>query len=515
MKSTGIKKRIQELVESISAGMYEREEIIAVALLGALCGQNTFLYGPPGTAKSLISRRIACAFEKPRYFEYLMNRFSTPEEVFGPVSIKALKEDNYVRKTDCYLPKADFAFLDEIWKSSPAILNTLLTLINERIFRNGESIERAPLKALIAASNETPDINQGLEALYDRFIVRLLVAPINERQHFDFLIDSKPTDAETSISESLIIKPDEWKEWMEKIHSVSLSAETKTIIHLIRKKLSEQEGDDKVYVSDRRWQRAAILMKAAAFFNDRSATNHSDAMLLQHVLWTKEGNQQKISDIVSDSVRESGFDSGIDLASIDREKESLDGEIHRELFYSADVYKTTKLGGVDYLECKTNIASASHYIYSVSSNGDNVQVYIPLSKIKSNDEFHPCDRNGNDVEELVCKFDSQGSCLISASWRGQNKYGFKPEVLFHKGDKNQNVNQRLVLSLSNAISSIKEILYEILDKVEKQQAGYEFSLKSVFVSDDKIKIAISGISDQLDNIRLRITDCERLEELCR
>ena len=93
-----IQKRIGALINSVSADMYEREEIIAVALLAALCGQNTFLYGPPGTAKSLISRRIACAFDQPEYFEYLMNRFSTPEEVFGPVSIKALKEDQYIRE---------------------------------------------------------------------------------------------------------------------------------------------------------------------------------------------------------------------------------------------------------------------------------------------------------------------------------------------------------------------------------------------------------------------------------
>jgi len=85
--------RIKNIVKQISGGMHEREEIISLALLGALSNQNTFLYGPPRTAKSLISRRIACAFEGPTYFEYLMNRFSTPEELFGPVSIKALKED--------------------------------------------------------------------------------------------------------------------------------------------------------------------------------------------------------------------------------------------------------------------------------------------------------------------------------------------------------------------------------------------------------------------------------------
>ena len=133
-----MQKRITDLLQQLTNGIHERNQIMAVSLLGAIAGHNTFLFGPPGTAKSLISRRLACAFENPQYFEYLMNRFSTPEEVFGPVSIKALKEDRYIRKINGYLPTADFAFLDEIWKSSPAILNNLLTIINEHIFKNGD-----------------------------------------------------------------------------------------------------------------------------------------------------------------------------------------------------------------------------------------------------------------------------------------------------------------------------------------------------------------------------------------
>ena len=135
-QNRAMQDRIHGLLKQLSAGMHEREQIIAVALLGAIAGHNTFLYGPPGTAKSLISRRLSAAFKSKSYFECLMNRFSTPEEVFGPVSIKELKEDRYVRKTEGYLPTAEFAFLDEIWKSSPAILNNLLTIINEHLFKN-------------------------------------------------------------------------------------------------------------------------------------------------------------------------------------------------------------------------------------------------------------------------------------------------------------------------------------------------------------------------------------------
>lgn len=513
-KSNGLQERIHQLVDAVSDGMFEREEIIAVSLLGALCGQNTFLFGPPGTAKSLISRRIACAFQRPTYFEYLMNRFSTPEEVFGPVSIKALKEDQYTRKTEAYLPKAEFAFLDEIWKSSPAILNTLLTLINERVFRNGELVERAPLKALIAASNETPEANQGLEALYDRFIIRLFVGPISQGENFDRLLNSKPTDADVEIPEDLVVQPHEWIEWRSRSQDVTLSPETLTIIHLIRSSLAEKSEELEVYVSDRRWQRAAMLMKASAFFNGRVETNHSDAVLLKHCLWTREDNRHAVIGLVENALREAGFESGFNLAEMDKSKDDLDKEINHELFHTADVYETKLLNEKEYFFFKAD------FKVNYSAYKESKKLYVPREKLKSKQKFHPLDARGNKQEDVWCKFDGQGTCSVSLNDEYHYRYGSQtvectPKILFRKGDKKQDINIRLVESLSNAVGDLKKELEEILRQVESKSRDYQKVLSSPFISEADIQLVLSGITEQIDSLKLRIKDCERLEELCR
>ena len=246
------KERIKNLISSLAENLQEREDIISIALLGSLIEESIFFYGPPGTGKSLIARRISTAFHNQKYFEYLMQKFSTPDEIFGQVSISELKKDNYKRLTEGFLPTATFAFLDEIWKSSPAILNTLLTILNERLFKNGKILENCPLKVIISASNEVPPKNQGLEALYDRFLLRVPVFPIKDKNNFEILLESNNVKTKTNIKNEYKISPNEVEKWKNEINNIKLSKETFNIIHILRTLLFEKAEELDIYVSDRR-----------------------------------------------------------------------------------------------------------------------------------------------------------------------------------------------------------------------------------------------------------------------
>ncbi|HDR1141201.1 AAA family ATPase [Pasteurella multocida] len=500
--------RISRLLQQLNTNMHEREQILAITLLGAISGQNTFLYGPPGTAKSLISRRLSYAFETSNYFECLMNRFTTPEEIFGPISIQELKADRYIRQIEGYLPTADFAFLDEIWKSSPAILNNLLTIINEHIFKNGNERIDVPLKSLISASNEVPAENQGLDALYDRFILRLLVPPIQGNDNFNQLLNSKPSSEKLNISPELIISTKELGQWREQLHNVSLSNDTLLIIKYIRQELADKFDELKVYVSDRRWQRAALLLKASAFCNGRMETNHSDVVLLKYCLWTTPENREEVENIVMEAIKECGFDSGIDLADLDREKDKLDKEIHKELYHSKDIYDTVSLANKKkYFKVNANFKSSWR-------GSQPCLIYIDYSNFKNKDNFYPVDENGNEMSRFICNFNKQGSCIIKDRQGDYDDFEFIPKPLFHKGDKKDDINKRLIKSLSDSIKEIRQELTEVLNLVEDKNKKYKEQLQSPFVSENEIDIAVSGILEQIEQLKLRIADCERLESLC-
>lgn len=287
--SAAQREHIRELIGWMSQGVYEKEQILAGALLCAVAGENMFLLGPPGTAKSMVASRLKMVFKDGRSFDYLMSRFSTPDEIFGPVSISRLKnDDRYERLTAGYLPEADVVFLDEIWKAGPSIQNTLLTVINEHVFHNGGRATRTPMKVLIAASNELPAKDEGLEALWDRFLMRMVSNCIESDAAFFKMLTSE-TAPVTPLPERLYITDELYGKWQSESRAVAMDGSVVAAIKALRRRFAglekEDGGQGRYYISDRRWRKAYRLMQTSAFLNGRAAINLSDYLLLVHCFW--------------------------------------------------------------------------------------------------------------------------------------------------------------------------------------------------------------------------------------
>ncbi len=316
-------ERFKQLLGEMNRGIYEKETEISLSLLAALAGESIILLGPPGVAKSMVARQLKTAFRDAQSFEYLMSRFSTPDEIFGPVSIQKLKtSDTYERAVEGYLPTADVVFLDEIWKAGPAIQNTLLTVINEKIFRNGNREMHLPLKLLVAASNELPAKGEGLEALWDRFVFRIESRPIKLEKNFRAMLLEAPTDflGPTDFTDStdssgsmgksdsadfsdLKITAEEYAEWAEKISKIGVKEEVLDAISAIRKSLRAVNVDEaaerrNIYVSDRRWKNIVRLLRTSAFMQDREEVDICDLLPIYHCLWQEPEERDAIRNIV-------------------------------------------------------------------------------------------------------------------------------------------------------------------------------------------------------------------------
>ncbi|GHU97822.1 ATPase [Spirochaetia bacterium] len=411
-----VKERIKALLEQLNKGIYEKEEVMALALLSSIAGESIFLLGPPGVAKSLIARRLKYAYKDGTVFEYLMSRFSTPDEIFGPVSISKLKdEDKYERITKNYLPSSSVIFLDEIWKAGPSIQNALLTVLNEKIFRNGEKEIQVPMKALISASNELPAKDEGLEALWDRFLVRLIVEGITDRERFDAMI-SMPSAPFDDKEIDKIIDPDkritdeEYEAWSKAIDTITIPENIFNVIDVIRKEIAqhnekEENAENQIYVSDRRWRKIVRLLRTSAFLNDRKEVDLMDCILIKDCVWNEKAQIGTIFWAFSDAIVKHGYTVSFDFKGIKDELTAFQTEINEETKFVKDTrVEVLTNARKDYYEINAQIdghnllitqnefknltnANQQMYLYYWHTSYQSVQQYSAYNIRKGNSKF--------------------------------------------------------------------------------------------------------------------------------
>ena len=287
--SEQLRDRLEGLLGQLEDGLIERRREVRLILLAALAGEHSLLLGPPGTAKSELARRLHLAFSEARYFERLLTRFSVPEELFGPLSIRALEEDRYERHTAGFLPEASIAFIDEVFKANSAILNALLTLLNEREFDNGAGRVHCPLISAIGASNEVPD-DEVAAAFFDRFLLRIPVSPVSG-EGFRALLALPPLDSGGTIFDGALDAA-ERDALARCAAAVALPAEVAERMVELRTWLVARD----IAVSDRRWVKVAGLLRTAAASEARDAISPWDLMLLPGCLGRDEAEQQAVRD---------------------------------------------------------------------------------------------------------------------------------------------------------------------------------------------------------------------------
>ncbi len=279
---------IQRLRKELNARFPERRDVIDGALCAVLAGEHVLLLGPPGTAKSALVRALAQAFGGS-YFERLLTKFSTPEELFGPISLKALEQDRYARVVSGKLPEAQFAFVDEVFKANSAILNSLLTAMNERVFHNDGAPLAMPLVSLFGASNELPD-GRELEALFDRFLLRFDVQYLRRPASFRAVVTGPEPGVGTVLPFQALLDA------QTAAASVTVTDATVDALVAVRDACTA-EG---IVASDRRWKKSLRVVQAHAFLSEETATTPEDLLVLVDALWREPKERPKVARLVGE-----------------------------------------------------------------------------------------------------------------------------------------------------------------------------------------------------------------------
>jgi MoxR-like ATPase len=277
------REALRRIREELGTLFLERTDLIDGALAALLSRHHVLIIGPPGTAKSMLADELCRRLEGGQYFQWLLTKFTTPEELFGAVSLQSLEDDEYRRVTTHKLPEAHIAFLDEVFKANSSILNALLAVVNERRFHNGRTIATVPLISLFAASNELPDDNE-LQALYDRFLLRFVVGYIGEDFRFLKMLQGRAVTARTALSLEAL------EAAQEEVAAVTVADPIYRVLADLRRELGRRQ----LVSSDRRYRQSVDLLRAYAYLHDRDRVTEDDVFFLEHVLWREPSEQAEV-----------------------------------------------------------------------------------------------------------------------------------------------------------------------------------------------------------------------------
>lgn len=409
-------ERIRSLRDALMTGLVERDVAIRLALIASLAGEHLLLLGPPGTAKSLVARRLRQAFSSATYFERLLTRFTVPEELFGPLSIKGLEEDRYERLTEAYLPQAAIAFLDEIFKANSAILNSLLTLLNEREFDNGKRREKTPLIAVVGASNELPQDGE-LEALFDRFLLRLHVGPVSKDAFPDLLgLRGEPVP---EVSDELKLTAADLEAVQRAAEAVQVPDDVTAMLCDLRDWCTAEE----IAVSDRRWRKVVKLLQVSALTNGRDAVSVWDAWLLQHCLWDTPEDREKVYEWYATRV---GASAAMDPARLTRIVVAWEARLERDRHHRS--HAMNHRGELLYTDVEGNKVASPKGLIRKFREDETLYVAQPdwlnSNRRQLNENQYSNDGEGyteDELSNLQVPDDEQGTTRFR-HWRRKAKY---------------------------------------------------------------------------------------------
>lgn len=283
-----IQSKFDALETILNVELVERKPEIRASILTLVAGTTLFMLGSPGVGKSYLTTRLTAYIKDARYFNILMTKFTQPEEVFGPFSLKALDDDKFERVITSYLPDSELAMVDEIFKANSSILNAFLWAINERIYRHGTEVIDIPLSALFCASNELP-ADDSLAALYDRLLFRFEVAPVRDQRNFIKMMRTRAPK-----------NPEPILEW----HEIKTAQDEAAVVVVpdpvfeamaeLRKQLKEKG----IEPTERRFVESLRIIRAAAWLDGRDTADVEDMRPLEHVMWEEPEQHPTVKEIV-------------------------------------------------------------------------------------------------------------------------------------------------------------------------------------------------------------------------